>query len=72
KLDEYLAHRQMRAAKVETALSPGGSLAEVTRAAYDDTPPMLPPVAERSCLATLLWLERTGRAHRSGGEWRRT
>ena len=69
KLDEYLAHRQMRAVKIEAALSPGGSLAEVTRAAYDDTPPVLLPVAERSCLATLLWLERTGRARRSGDAW---
>lgn len=71
KLDEYLAHRRMRAAKVEAALDPGGPLAAVTRAAYDDTPPALLPVAERSCLATLLWLERTGRATRSGDSWGR-
>ncbi|HET8733120.1 MAG TPA: MBL fold metallo-hydrolase [Anaeromyxobacteraceae bacterium] len=71
KLDDYLAHRQMRAAKVEAALSPGGTLAEVTRVAYDDTPAPLLPVAERSCLATLLWLEREGRALRSGGIWGR-
>jgi len=70
KIDEYLTHRRMRTAKVEAALSPGGSLAEVTRTAYDDTPPVLLPVAERSCLATLLWLERTGRAGRSGDAWR--
>lgn len=71
KLDEYLAHRQLRAAKVESALEPGGTLAEVTRAAYDDTPSFLLPVAERSCLATLLWLEATGRAVCSGGSWHR-
>ena len=71
KLDEYLAHRHMRAAKVEAALDPGGELAEVTRRAYDDTPPVLLPVAERSCLATLLWLEGTGRATRSGASWGR-
>ena len=61
----------MRATKVESALDPGGTLAEVTRAAYDDTPEPLLPVAERSCLATLLWLESTGRATRLGGSWRR-
>jgi glyoxylase-like metal-dependent hydrolase (beta-lactamase superfamily II)/8-oxo-dGTP pyrophosphatase MutT (NUDIX family) len=72
KLDEYLAHRQMRAAKVEAALLPGGTLAEVTRVAYDDTPPVLLPVAERSCLATLLWLRENGRAHLSGDIWGRS
>jgi ribonuclease/clavin/mitogillin len=70
KLDEYLEHRRMRTAKVEAALAPGGTLAQVTRAAYDDTPPFLLPVAERSCLAALLWLEQLGRAHRSGDAWR--
>jgi ribonuclease/clavin/mitogillin len=71
KLDEYIAHRQMRAAKVEAALSPGGTLEEVTLAAYDDTPPVLLPVAERSCLATLLWLEESGRVTRLGDRWSR-
>ena len=70
KLDEYLEHRRMRTAKVEAALAPGGTLAEVARTAYDDTPPFLLPVAERSCLAALLWLEQLGRAHRSGDIWR--
>jgi hypothetical protein len=60
----------MRAEKVAAALVPGGTLSDVTRCAYDDTPPMLLPVAERSCLATLLWLEETGRAVREGGGWR--
>jgi glyoxylase-like metal-dependent hydrolase (beta-lactamase superfamily II)/8-oxo-dGTP pyrophosphatase MutT (NUDIX family) len=70
KLDEYLEHRRMRAVKVEAALVPGGTLAEVTRRAYDDTPPPLLPVAERSCLATLLWLKETGQANLSGDIWR--
>ena len=70
KLDEYLEHRRMRAAKVEAALDPGGPLEAVTRVAYDDTPPVLLPVAERSCLATLLWLQREGRATLSGDSWR--
>ncbi len=69
KLEEYLAHRRMRSEKVARALSPGGTLSEVTRAAYDDTPPPLLPVAERSCLATLLMLEGEGRAARLGERW---
>jgi glyoxylase-like metal-dependent hydrolase (beta-lactamase superfamily II)/8-oxo-dGTP pyrophosphatase MutT (NUDIX family) len=70
KLEEYVAHRRLRTGKVAAALSPGGTLAEVTRAAYDDTPPALWPVAERSCLATLLMLEEEGRARRAGELWR--
>lgn len=69
KLDEYLSHRRMRTEKVAAALHPGGPLADVTRAAYDDTPPFLLPVAERSCLATLLFLEQEGRARRVGESW---
>ncbi len=69
KLDEYLLHRRARAAKIEAALDPGGTLAEVTRVAYDDTPSGFLPVAERSCLATLLWLEEQGRARHSGEAW---
>jgi ribonuclease/clavin/mitogillin len=72
KLDEYLTHRRMRTEKVAAALSPGGTLGEVTRAAYDDTPDPLLPVAERSCLATLLMLEGDGRARRSGERWHPT
>lgn len=70
KLDEYLAHRRMRTEKVAGALGRGGTLAEVTQRAYDDTPPPLWPVAERSCLATLLMLEQEGRALRDGERWR--
>jgi len=69
KLEEYLEHRRMRTAKVEAALAAGGDLSEVTRRAYDDTPPFLLPVAERSCLATLLMLEAEGKAHRDGERW---
>ena len=38
---------------------------------HPPTPPVLLPIAERSCLATLLWLEATGRARPSGDAWRR-
>ena len=69
KLEEYLGHRRMRTEKVLRALSPGGTLAEVTRAAYDDTPPFLLPVAERSCLATLIMLRGEGLARQVGEGW---
>ena len=70
KFDEYLAHRHARTEKVAIALASGGTLGEVTRRAYDDTPEFLLPVAERSCLATLLMLEGDGRARREGDRWR--
>ena len=68
-LDAYLAHRQEREGKIRAALAGGGTLAELTREAYQDTPPFLLPVAERSCLATLLDLERRGLARRQGERW---
>jgi glyoxylase-like metal-dependent hydrolase (beta-lactamase superfamily II)/8-oxo-dGTP pyrophosphatase MutT (NUDIX family) len=66
-LDAYLAHRRARESKVHAALP--GTLAEVTARAYDDTPAVLHPVAQRSCLASLEKLEREGRAHRHGETW---
>jgi glyoxylase-like metal-dependent hydrolase (beta-lactamase superfamily II)/8-oxo-dGTP pyrophosphatase MutT (NUDIX family) len=66
-LDAYLAHREAREAKVRAALP--GTLAEVTARAYDDTAPVLHPVAARSCLASLEKLEREGRARRDGSIW---
>ncbi|HEX9049640.1 MAG TPA: MBL fold metallo-hydrolase [Anaeromyxobacter sp.] len=69
RLGAYLAHRREREALVVGALRPGGTLAEVTAAAYADTPPALFPVAERSCLAVLEKLRREGRARERGGAW---
>jgi glyoxylase-like metal-dependent hydrolase (beta-lactamase superfamily II)/8-oxo-dGTP pyrophosphatase MutT (NUDIX family) len=69
-LDKVLEHRRARADKVLAALAAGGDLPEVTRAAYADTPAAMLPVAERSCLATLLMLEAEGRARREGEAWR--
>ncbi len=70
KLEEYLAHRREREAKVLSALAVPGTLAEVTRAAYTDTPPVMLPVAERSCLASLEKLRAEGRARLDGDRWR--
>lgn len=67
KLDEYLHHRAMREKRVLQALSPKGSnLQEIVAVAYDDTPPFLYPVAERSTLAILIKLVREGKARREG------
>jgi glyoxylase-like metal-dependent hydrolase (beta-lactamase superfamily II)/8-oxo-dGTP pyrophosphatase MutT (NUDIX family) len=71
KLEEYLAHRAAREAKVLAALAAPGTLDEVTARAYDDTPPFMLPVAARSCLASLEKLAREGKAARDGATWRR-
>jgi ribonuclease/clavin/mitogillin len=67
----YLAHREEREALVLRALDAEGPLAEVTARAYQDVPPAVWPVAARSCLATLIKLERLGRVVRSGDLWRK-
>jgi len=69
KLEEYLAHRRAREEKVLGALP--GPLDEVTARAYDDTPPVALPIAARSCLASLLKLQREGRAVEASGVWTR-
>jgi glyoxylase-like metal-dependent hydrolase (beta-lactamase superfamily II)/8-oxo-dGTP pyrophosphatase MutT (NUDIX family) len=69
KLAEYLQHRRDREAKVLAAATLGGSLGDITARAYDDAPAAIWPVAERSCLASLLKLEREGRVTRNGEVW---
>jgi endoribonuclease LACTB2 len=71
KLDEYLAHRREREAKIVAALASPGTLEEVTARAYDDTPPFMLPVAARSCLASLEKLAREKRAVFDGLRWSR-
>ena len=69
KLDQYVAHRLLREAKVVGALehhrgrpqTPEGLLP----LAYDDVPEAIYPLAARSCLAHLLKLLEEGRVHRS-------
>ena len=70
KLNAYLAHRVAREVKVMAALESAGTLSAVTARAYDDTPEFMHPVAERSCLASLLKLESEGRARCEGEVWR--
>ncbi|GEJ57583.1 hypothetical protein AMYX_23240 [Anaeromyxobacter diazotrophicus] len=70
KLAEYLAHRREREAKVLAAAEEPGSLDEVTARAYADAPAPMLPFAARSCLASLLKLEREGRVARDREVWR--
>jgi glyoxylase-like metal-dependent hydrolase (beta-lactamase superfamily II)/8-oxo-dGTP pyrophosphatase MutT (NUDIX family) len=68
KLSEYIAHRLMREEKVRSALEKKGPSrpADLLDLAYDDTPPIMYPLAARSCLAHLLKLVRDGRAAQNG------
>jgi glyoxylase-like metal-dependent hydrolase (beta-lactamase superfamily II)/8-oxo-dGTP pyrophosphatase MutT (NUDIX family) len=66
RLAAYLAHRREREALVLAALAEGGTLAELTARSYPDVPPMVHPVAARSCLAVLEKLVRRGRARVDG------
>lgn len=73
KLREYIAHRQMREAKVAVALGNSDeSVGELVARAYADTPRMLWPLAERSLLAHLHKLAVEGRAREvAPGRWSR-
>ncbi len=66
KLAEYLRHREMREKKVVDALSgpAGATLQEIVLRAYDDVPPFIHPIAERSTQAVLIKLGREGRVQR--------
>jgi ribonuclease/clavin/mitogillin len=73
KLEEYLAHRAWREAKVLEAVASFGRpalLDEVVPRAYDDVASFVLPIAERSTLAILGKLEREGRVSAGGGGWR--
>jgi glyoxylase-like metal-dependent hydrolase (beta-lactamase superfamily II) len=66
KLDEYLAHRQMREEQVLQGLAEGARTpGELVPAIYGDYPTELHPLAARSVLAHLLKLEGEGRVERS-------
>jgi glyoxylase-like metal-dependent hydrolase (beta-lactamase superfamily II)/8-oxo-dGTP pyrophosphatase MutT (NUDIX family) len=69
KLDQYVAHRLLREAKVLGALEHHRGTPrtpeELLPLAYDDVPEAVYPLAARSCLAHLLKLLEEGRVHRS-------
>jgi len=73
KLREYLAHRRMREARVLAAVARGPATpGALVALAYDDTPRMLWPLAERSLIAHLVKLARDGRVVEDDGAWRAT
>jgi glyoxylase-like metal-dependent hydrolase (beta-lactamase superfamily II)/8-oxo-dGTP pyrophosphatase MutT (NUDIX family) len=72
RIEALIAHRRAREAKVLEALGPEARpLGEILERAYADTPRGLWPHAERSLLAHLIALERSGSAARDGERWRR-
>lgn len=71
RLGGYREHRREREAKIVAALATPGTLAEITRAAYDDTPEPVHPIAARSCLAALEKLRAAGAAREERGVWSR-
>lgn len=69
KLDQYIAHRLKREAKIFDALKAENKAAtpyDLLPRAYDDTPLLLYGLAARSCLAHLLKLAGEGKARRDG------
>lgn len=70
-LDRYIDHRLWRESRALAALS--GSprpVSELVRTVYDDVPPAVWPLAERSLVAHLEKLAREGRAELAGEGWR--
>lgn len=70
-IDKLIAHRLRREQKVLRALRdrPGGDVEQLVGTVYDDTPPALHGLAQRSLLAHLIKLERDGAARRVGDQW---
>ena len=71
-IDELLAHRLAREAKVCAALAAAGAarIEDLLPSVYDDVDPLLHDLAAHTLLAHLLKLERDGLAAvRDGGEW---
>ncbi|MGH8297676.1 MAG: MBL fold metallo-hydrolase [Steroidobacteraceae bacterium] len=70
-IQALIQHRLGREAKVLAALAPAepAGIPFLVRRVYDDVPPQLHPLAERSLLAHLLKLEAEGRARRVADSW---
>ena len=69
-LEQYLMHRRWRENLVVNALTESPRpLSKVTISAYPQAPPSLLPLAKRSALAHLLWLEEKKLASEIPGGW---
>lgn len=72
-LDHYVNHRLAREAKILAALGDGPlAMDDLVARAYDDTPPFLWPLAERSAEAHLRKLVVEARVSNDGATWRLT
>ena len=70
-LREYIEHRALRERQVIAALRGGATHPdEIVTRIYPTLDVALVPMARESVLAHLLKLEREGKAHRDGDEWR--
>ncbi len=69
-----IAHRLRREEKIVAALQRVGpvSIEDLVRSAYDDVPERIHNVALRSLHASLIRLQKNGRAVNGGGQWRVT
>jgi len=73
KIHEYLAHRELREAQIEKALSEGEkTVGEIVTALYADVPAYLHPAAAMSVEAHLRKLSQEHRASAGDGKWRRS
>jgi glyoxylase-like metal-dependent hydrolase (beta-lactamase superfamily II) len=71
KLEEYIAHRNMREGKILDAVRAGAvTPTQIVEAAYTDVSPAMYGLAERSTLAHLEKLESEGRVHLDAGRYR--
>jgi glyoxylase-like metal-dependent hydrolase (beta-lactamase superfamily II) len=70
-LQALIEHRLRREAKVAAALrrAETARVEQLLPEVYDDVPPAVHPVAQRSLLAHLLKLEADGRAAQADGRW---
>lgn len=73
RIEEYLAHRLEREARVVASLSDGAphGLDDLLPQVYADVDASLHPLARRSLLAHLIKLEREGAVRAAGDRWRK-
>lgn len=71
RLDHYIEHRLWREGRVVSALGSHGPATsrELVAVVYEDVPPAVHPLAERSLLAHLAKLATEGRARKTGDRW---
>jgi len=70
-LDHYISHRRARQQRVLDAVNEGTcELADISVAAYEDTPDAHPGLAHQQTLSHLLSLKRAGEVSQDDASWR--